>query len=211
MKNHLNILPKLASFDLKCYKMRWRLGLRPSPRGGSLRRSPRPPNRKRQRAFGARHSLFRVHFYISIPLSGPPLRNSWIRHCIYTYMYAHMHTYIHTYMHIHIDACTHVYTHTIHTCIHTYIYSCIYIHLNTVIYIDIFWPNYTYMYTDTIHSILTYIHTDVYVCMYVYMYVYVCVCIHVYVCMHNILGGIVRRKKSYPKREGELSRRGELS
>ena len=72
MKNHLNILPKLASFDLKCYKMRWWLGLRPRPRWGSLRRSPRPPNRKRQRAFGARHSLFRVHFYISIPLSGPP-------------------------------------------------------------------------------------------------------------------------------------------
>src|SRR6218665_272380 len=82
MKNHLNILPKLASFDLKCSKMRWRLGLRPRPRWGSLRRSPRPPNRKRQRTFSARHSLFRVHFYISIPLSGPPLRNSWIRHCL---------------------------------------------------------------------------------------------------------------------------------
>jgi len=62
MKNHLNILPKLASFDLKCSKML-----------ESLRRSPRPPNRKRQRAFGARHSLFRVHFYISIPLPGPSL------------------------------------------------------------------------------------------------------------------------------------------
>src|SRR6218665_2622667 len=73
MKNHLNILPKLASFDLKCSKMRWRLGLRPRPRWGSLRRSPRPPNRKRQRAFGARNSLFRVHFHISIPLSGPSL------------------------------------------------------------------------------------------------------------------------------------------
>src|SRR6218665_179945 len=73
MKNHLNILPKLASFDLKCSKMRWRLGLRRRPCWGSLRRSPRPPNRKRQRAFGAQHSLFRVHFYISIPLSGPPL------------------------------------------------------------------------------------------------------------------------------------------
>src|SRR6218665_1179626 len=72
MKNHLNILPKLASFNLKSSKMRWRLGLRPSPRWGSLRRSPSPPNRKRQRAFGARHSLFRVHFYISIPLSAPP-------------------------------------------------------------------------------------------------------------------------------------------
>src|SRR6218665_3123734 len=53
--------------------MRWRLGLRPSPRWGSLRRPPRSPNRKRQRAFGARHSLFRVYFYISIPLPGPSL------------------------------------------------------------------------------------------------------------------------------------------
>src|SRR6218665_1812818 len=73
MKNHLNILPKLASFDLKCSKMRWRLGLRPRRRWGSLRRSPRLPNRKRQRAFSARHSLSRVHFYISIPLPGPSL------------------------------------------------------------------------------------------------------------------------------------------
>ena len=38
-----------------------------------LRRSPRLPNRKRQRAFSARHSLSRVHFYISIPLPGPSL------------------------------------------------------------------------------------------------------------------------------------------
>src|SRR6218665_2547915 len=73
MKNHLNILPKLASFDLECSKMRWQLGLCPRPRWGSLRRSPRPPNRKRPRTFGARHSLFRVHFYIPIPLPGPPL------------------------------------------------------------------------------------------------------------------------------------------
>ena len=35
MKNHLNILPKLASFDLECSKMRWRLGLRPRPRWGA--------------------------------------------------------------------------------------------------------------------------------------------------------------------------------
>src|SRR6218665_2175670 len=58
MKNHLNILPKLASFDLKCSKMRWRLGLRPRPRCGSLRRSPRPPSREGLRTFGARNSLF---------------------------------------------------------------------------------------------------------------------------------------------------------
>src|SRR6218665_1151779 len=34
---------------------------------------PRPPNRKRQRAFCAHHSLFRVHFYTSILLPGPSL------------------------------------------------------------------------------------------------------------------------------------------
>src|SRR6218665_39516 len=224
MKNHLNILPKLASFDLKCSKMRWRLGLRPRPRWGSLRRSPRPPNRKRQRAFGARHSLFRVHFYISIPLSGPPLRNSWIRHCIYTYMYAHMHTYIHTYMHIHIDACTHVYTHTIHTCKHTYIYSCINIHLNTVIYIDIFWHNYVYvcMLVYVCMHMYACICMYVYVCMYmyvcicmcvcmcvyvcVYVCMYVCVCMHICICMYEqYIGGIVREEMSYSKCEGELS------
>src|SRR6218665_94411 len=77
MKNHLNILPKQASFDLKCSKMRWWLGLggsSPDPAGGtSLRRSPDPliVTRKGHRALGARHSLFRVRFKISIPLPGP--------------------------------------------------------------------------------------------------------------------------------------------
>jgi len=56
MKNHLNILWKQAKFDLKCSKMCWRLGLRPRPRWGSLRRSPRPPNREQLRAKGARDS-----------------------------------------------------------------------------------------------------------------------------------------------------------
>src|SRR6218665_1305533 len=46
MNNHLNMLPEQAKFDLKCSKMRWRLGLRPRPHWGSLRRSPRPPSRK---------------------------------------------------------------------------------------------------------------------------------------------------------------------
>jgi len=45
-------LPKQAKFDLKCSKMRWRLGLR----WGSLRRSPKPPNRERLRAEGTRTS-----------------------------------------------------------------------------------------------------------------------------------------------------------
>ena len=42
MKNHLNILPKLASFDLKYSKMRWRLGLRPRPRWGAYDAPPDP-------------------------------------------------------------------------------------------------------------------------------------------------------------------------
>ena len=40
MNHHLNMFPKQAKFDLKCSKMRWRLGL------GSLRRTPKPPNRE---------------------------------------------------------------------------------------------------------------------------------------------------------------------
>jgi len=51
-------LPKQASFDLKCSKMRWRLGLHPRPHWGSLRRSPRPPSRQGLRAFGACNSFF---------------------------------------------------------------------------------------------------------------------------------------------------------
>ena len=43
MNNPLNnMLLKQAKFDLKCSKMRWRLGLRPTPRWGSLRDSPNP-------------------------------------------------------------------------------------------------------------------------------------------------------------------------
>ena len=33
MNNHLNMLPKQAKFDLKCSKMRWRLGSAPDPAG----------------------------------------------------------------------------------------------------------------------------------------------------------------------------------
>jgi len=46
MNNHLNMLPKKIKFDLKCW--------------GSLRRSPRPPNREGQ---------------------APPIINSSLRHC----------------------------------------------------------------------------------------------------------------------------------
>ena len=46
MNKHINMLLKQAKFDLKCFKMRWRLVLRPSPRWGSLRRSSKPPNRE---------------------------------------------------------------------------------------------------------------------------------------------------------------------
>ena len=56
MNNRFNMLPERTSFDLKCSKVRWRLGLRPRPRWGSLRRSPRPPNREGPRAFGARQT-----------------------------------------------------------------------------------------------------------------------------------------------------------
>ena len=76
MNNHLNILPKQASFDLKCSKMCWRLGLRL----GSLRRSPRLPSRQGLRAFGARNSFFLsplIFFYtpnptfLELPLEQP--------------------------------------------------------------------------------------------------------------------------------------------
>ena len=50
--------------------MRWRLGLRPRPRWGSLRRSPRPPNREWLRAFGA-SQLLRVRETVN--LIWPPL------------------------------------------------------------------------------------------------------------------------------------------
>jgi len=35
----------MASLASKLYKIQFRLGLRPEPRWGSLRRSPRPPSR----------------------------------------------------------------------------------------------------------------------------------------------------------------------
>jgi len=47
-------------------KKRWRLGLRPRPRWGSLLRSPRPPNRGQLRAFGAR-SASQVNFIFVDP------------------------------------------------------------------------------------------------------------------------------------------------
>src|SRR6218665_3204546 len=51
--------------------MRWRLGLRPRPRWGSLRRSPKPPSRDGLRAFGARNSLFLSPSYSSGPNLSP--------------------------------------------------------------------------------------------------------------------------------------------
>src|SRR6218665_4180327 len=72
MKNHLNILPKLASFDLKCSKMRWRLGLRPRPRWGSLRRSP-DPLIVRGNALSALGTLYFVPIFTSqFPFRAPP-------------------------------------------------------------------------------------------------------------------------------------------
>src|SRR6218665_1977582 len=72
MNNHLNILPKQASFNLKCFKMRGRLGLRPKPRWWSLGRSPRPPSRDGLRAFGARNSLFLNPNILLVPINPPP-------------------------------------------------------------------------------------------------------------------------------------------
>ena len=56
-------------FDLKCSNIRWRQ----TPLG-ALRRSPRPLNREALHAFGARRSLFLVHF-ASVKLK------SWPRAC----------------------------------------------------------------------------------------------------------------------------------
>jgi len=42
MNNHLNMWPKQAKFDIKCSKMRWRLGLRPKPRWGAYDAPPYP-------------------------------------------------------------------------------------------------------------------------------------------------------------------------
>ena len=63
MNNHLNMLLKQAKFDLKCAKMRWRLGLRSRPRWGTLRRSPKPPNRERNPSH---------HKFLATPLDQDP-------------------------------------------------------------------------------------------------------------------------------------------
>jgi hypothetical protein len=45
LKLRSTVSRKHAPFDLKCSQKRLRLGLSPRPSWGSLRRSPRPPNR----------------------------------------------------------------------------------------------------------------------------------------------------------------------
>src|SRR6218665_3360635 len=71
MKNHLNILPKLASFDLKCSKMRWRLGLRPRPRWGAYDPPP-DPLIVRGNALSALGSLYFVSIFTSqFPFRAP--------------------------------------------------------------------------------------------------------------------------------------------
>src|SRR6218665_57360 len=80
------------------------------------------------------------------------------------YIHVCTHACIHIYIYAYSHRCMHTRIYAYNTYMHTYMYSCIHIHLNTVIYIDIFWHNYTYMYTyihTYIHSILAYIHTDV--------------------------------------------------
>src|SRR6218665_3175674 len=72
MKNHLNILPKLASFDLKCSKMRWRLGLRPRPRWGAYDALP-DPLIVRDNAPSALGTLYFVSIFTSqFPFRAPP-------------------------------------------------------------------------------------------------------------------------------------------
>src|SRR6218665_3051938 len=72
MKNHLNILPKLASFDLKCSKMRWRLGLRPRPRWGAYD-APSDPLIVRGNAPSALGTLYFVSIFTSqFPFRAPP-------------------------------------------------------------------------------------------------------------------------------------------
>src|SRR6218665_191168 len=56
-----------------------------------------------------------------------------------------------------------------------------YLHLYTVIYIDIGWHTYTFMY---IHTYIEYSHTYIQMYMYVCLYLYVCICMHVYVCVY---------------------------
>src|SRR6218665_4172082 len=72
MKNHLNILPKLASFDLKCSKMRWRLGSAPDPAGGAY---DAPPDTLivRGNAPSALGTLYFVSIFTSqFPFRAPP-------------------------------------------------------------------------------------------------------------------------------------------
>ena len=43
-ENHKNCCHQMSDFKTKMHQIRFRLGLRPRPRWGSLQRSPRPPS-----------------------------------------------------------------------------------------------------------------------------------------------------------------------
>ena len=74
------MLQKQALIDLKNSKICWRLGFRPRPRWGSLRRSPDPLILR-----GIAPSALATPYFVSILRSqflfpAPSLLNSWIRH-----------------------------------------------------------------------------------------------------------------------------------
>src|SRR6218665_1415305 len=85
MNNHLTILPNWHHFDLKCFKMRWRLTL------GSLRRSPGP-----RIVRGIAPSAFATHYYFEssfrsqFPFRALLLLNFWIGHCFHLVLVPNM-------------------------------------------------------------------------------------------------------------------------
>src|SRR6218665_2034090 len=93
MKNHLNIFPKLASFDLKCSKMRWRLGLRSRPRWGAYDAPPDPLIVR-----GNAPSALGTLYFVSIFTSQFPFRAPFTEF-LDPPLHTFIHTYIHTYIH----------------------------------------------------------------------------------------------------------------
>src|SRR6218665_1672361 len=91
MKNHLNILPKLASFDLKCVGG---CGSAPDTAGGAYD-APPDPLIVRGNAPSALATLYFVSIFTSqFPFRAPPLRNSWIRHCICLFISVTVYIYL---------------------------------------------------------------------------------------------------------------------
>src|SRR6218665_2382970 len=67
--------------------MRWRLGLRPRPRWGACD-APPDPLIVRGNAPSALATLYFMSIFTSqFPFWAPPLRNFWIRHCLWSCRY----------------------------------------------------------------------------------------------------------------------------